>query len=114
MEVGLTMEHALRVQVVVLEYRHEHVRILLLRMEVLIVPEAAQDRAIQEYSVPSTVCGVRGDRVRLHQDAVLDPRVVQELDLSSVAPIVLGRRLAHVIRESLARPLRLRLPVLSL
>ena len=47
MEVGVTSERALRVQDVVLEYRHEHVRIPLLRMEVLIVPEAAQDRATQ-------------------------------------------------------------------
>jgi len=114
MEVGLPTERALRVQVVVLEYRHEHVRILLLRMEVLIVPEAAQDRATQEYSVPSTVCGVRGDRVRLHQDAVLDPRVVQELDLSSEEPIVLERRLARVIRELPALPVHHLLPVLSL
>ena len=114
MEVGLPTERALRVQDVVLEYRHDHVRILLPRMEVLIVPEAAQDRATQEYSVPSTVCGVRGGRVRLHQDAVLDPRVVQELDLSSVELTVLGRRLARVIQESLARPLRPRHRVLSL
>ena len=83
-------------------------------MEVLIVPEAAQDRATQEYSVPSTVCGVRGGRVRLHQDAVLDPRVVQELDLTPVELTVLDHPLAHVIRESVAHPLRLRLPVLSL
>ena len=49
MEVGLPTERALRVQVVELEYRHEHVRILLLRMEVLIVRESSRscDTGIQ-------------------------------------------------------------------
>ena len=98
----------------VLEYRHGHVQILLLRTVVLSAREAVLVPVTRGLRAQLTVCGVRGGRVRLHQDAVLDPRVVQELDLSSGEPSVLARRLAHVIRELLALPRLHPHPVLSL
>ena len=111
MEVGLTTERVRQVQDVVSEHRQGLVILLLLRMEVINVRDQAAVLAILGYSVPSTVCGVLGERVHHPTTAELDPRVVQELDLSSVEPTVLALHLAHVIRELRVLPPLLLHPV---